>query len=173
MNRWLEAPLVGWTRALLCTPLGRLALRVLEVAALLLGCGCGRAKLNLCPSASALPSSPLPCGWVTTREEEKRAPVPSVHPSSWERWRERRLLAAPLSPQARVLAGPVVPVLSARLCVAFLLLTGRSRFPLQWPLSPPCASPGAKEGCTGAFPGQVFVRSLRKAVFAAERHSAS
>lgn len=64
-------------------------------------------------------------------------------------------------PQARVLAGLAgcLPLCSA--VVAFLLLTGRSQFPLQWPLSPPCASPGAKESCTGAFPG-AGIRTLFK-----------
>ena len=175
VNRWLEASSAGPARGV-DTGLALHPSRVPGAQ----GPGDGRAaagvwvwtcQARLHPSAPAPPSSLLPCGRVTAREE-RRAPVPGVHLSSWERWRVRRLLAAPLSLQARVLAGPAVPVLSVRLCVAFLLLTGRSRFPLQWPLSPPCASPGAKESCTGAFPGQVFVRSLRKAVFAAERRSA-
>ena len=58
MNRWLEALLVGWTQALLCTLLGHLVLRVLKMAALLLGCGCGRAKLTC---AHLRPHCPPPC----------------------------------------------------------------------------------------------------------------
>lgn len=33
---------------------------------------------------------------------------------------------------------------------------------LQWPLSSPCTSPVAKESCTGAFPGQVFIRLCKE-----------
>lgn len=65
-----------------------------------------------------------------------------------------------------------VPVLLG-LCVVSAADVAAHVVPLQWPLSPPCTSPAAKDSCTGAFPGQVFVHPFEEAVFAAECHLAS
>lgn len=66
-----------------------------------------------------------------------------------------------------------VPVLLLGLSVVSAADVAAHVVPLQWPLSPPCTSPAAKDSCTGAFPGQVFVYPFEEVVFAAERHLAS
>lgn len=181
MSDGLEAPLSWplppgggrWPRAALhppCAPCPGLP----EAAAPLLGLGGMRRAPPRLPAPACAALCPILLG---RRRPSHPRPRPSLWPRTMFRGREplsARRGCAPLprrpSAPSSLESWPVCeppgsgsvgtggacpPASCAR---PLLLLTGRSRFPLQWPLSPPCASPAAKESCTGAFPGQVFVR---------------